>query len=294
MKIRCVVFDFDGTVTQVEEESSTFIDFYQNAMNILLHLRPSAGQSIVKEWEQTEAKVDSHPNLYGWKDKYGRIIGPAYTDSYVKARVIAGDILDRYGRFMGPDDRQDLLELLYQHGYEKAAASARFRPDTEEMLGALVDAHIPVFIVTNSGTSKVRKKFEHASDRLAQLIHQIGLIGDAQKFNVSHSDSPWTGPASVPESLYVEGLTRPLYLRRPSYLAALQTIWEKTGIQPAETLVCADIFELDLSLPAHLGTRIHLVSRIQTSEIDKRAVRKFGGTISDNLRAIADMVPLKG
>src|SRR5690606_32548849 len=83
--------------------------------------------------------------------------------------------------------------------------------------------------------------------------------------------------------LQVEGLARPILLRRGRYFEALRRIWDETDTTPAGTLVCGDIFELDLALPAQLGARIHMLGREATPAYERDAVRAAGGSFSTAL-----------
>jgi hypothetical protein len=60
----------------------------------------------------------------------------------------------------------------------------------------------------------------------------------------------------------VEGVARPVYLRRGSYFEALCA----TQFPLAETLVVGDIWELDLAMPAALGAHVHLIQRASPFE----------------------------
>jgi len=59
-------------------------------------------------------------------------------------------------------------------------------------------------------------------------------------------------------------VNRPLYLRRGAYFEALCALYHAFGDDsfPIEkTLVCGDIWELDLAMPAVLGAQVHLIER---------------------------------
>ena len=75
----------------------------------------------------------------------------------------------------------------------------------------------------------------------------------------------------------LEGLSaRPLYLRRGKYFEVLRAIWEKTGATPSSTLVCGDLYELDLAMPALLGAHVQLVMREDTPEYERNALAALG------------------
>jgi hypothetical protein len=99
----------------------------------------------------------------------------------------------------------------------------------------------------------------------------------------------------VPETAEISGLSRPMHLRRGHYFDALTKIWDETRARPENTLVCGDIFELDLALPARLGARVHLVARPQTPEHERRAARTTpGGSVSQELVGLLERLALPG
>jgi hypothetical protein len=93
---------------------------------------------------------------------------------------------------------------------------------------------------------------------------------------------------ALPEELYVEGLSRPILLRRGRYFDALRRIWDETGARPSGTLVCGDIYELDLAVPALLGAQIHMVGRPSTPDYERAAVASAGGTFSIALSGLLE------
>jgi hypothetical protein len=124
--------------------------------------------------------------------------------------------------------------------------------------------------------------------------------GDARKFVIAEPDrtpkDEWAAHwAAIPESIHVSGLERPVYLRRGHYFDAIRRVLEETGVSPERAIVCGDIWELDLSLPAALGMRTHLVARPGTPEHEKRAVRHApGGSVSAELRGLLEHLDIVG
>ncbi len=90
-------------------------------------------------------------------------------------------------------------------------------------------------------------------------------------------------------------LKRDVLLRRPSYFDVLAGIWGDDATAPGDTLVCGDVWELDLAMPAALGCQAHLVTRsapYATYEHERRAAEAMGarGGVSAGLRAVLDRV----
>ena len=63
----------------------------------------------------------------------------------------------------------------------------------------------------------------------------------------------------LPSSLTVKGLDRPIHLRRTHYHSILSQIQEEYNATWSNTTVLGDIFELDLSLPLSMGSRVGLM-----------------------------------
>ncbi|MGZ3461672.1 MAG: hypothetical protein ACXU86_24540, partial [Archangium sp.] len=94
---------------------------------------------------------------------------------------------------------------------------------------------------------------------------------------------------SLPAAGHAPGLKRPLYLRRPSYMRALSNVWAGDMTKAASTLVCGDIWELDLTLPAVLGCAVHLIERAapyDTCGYERAAASAVGATVSVDLKGL--------
>ncbi len=287
MPIRCVIFDFDGTLTRVDEECVPFVATYRAELARDLEL---TDLELSERWSAAERFVDAAVTQYGWTDREGRIVAPAYADPMIKCRVVTTELLSRMGMYEDGDARLALLDRLFQTSYAAMDPRGIFREEAPEILRAIVGSGLPVFVVTNSNAEKVRFKLQSV---VPSLLPQLTVIGDARKYEVVSGSEPWAGPERVESEQYIDGLARPIYPRRPHYLARLEEIAKVTRCAPHETVVCGDIWELDLLLPAKLGMQVHLVNRPQTAELDKRTVRELlEGTVSDTLRGLTERLGL--
>lgn len=290
MPIRCVIFDFDGTLTQVDEECIPFVQTYKTELARDLEL---TDRELDDRWATAESAVDERVTEFGWTDREGRIVAPAYADPMIKSRVVATELLARLRMYEEDGARLALLDRLFQTSYASMDPHGIFRPEAAEVLTAIAAADLPLFVVTNSNADKVRFKLQSV---VPSLLSKLMVIGDARKYEVV-SDAPgdvaWDGPAKVDGKLAIEGLPRPVYPRRPQYLARLQEIQKVTGCAAHELVVCGDIWELDLLLPGKLGMQVHLVNRPQTAELDQRTVRELlEGTVSDTLHGLTERLGL--
>jgi FMN phosphatase YigB (HAD superfamily) len=265
MAARCIVLDFDGTFTRVDEEAASFVPLYREHLGQLVGQKPDA---FIAQWAAIDSRMDASPSSHGWTDAAGRIVAPAYADPYVKSRAIAGQILDDAHLFMAQKDRVAVLEYLF--GLGRSAVIPVFRPEAAQAIQALAATGARLYVVTNSGTVDVKKKLEA---HLREAAAHLDVRGDSKKFVLRGEAEAWAGPGDIPLSMRLAGLERPVYLHRPHYLAVLERIWAECGAGPQDTLVCGDIFELDLALPAALGASIALITRPNTPSFELDAAR---------------------
>lgn len=287
MSIECIILDFDGTFTEVDAEARPFLEVFRRGLGDLV------GPETIARWDATKDRVLASPDAHGWEHD-GRIVAPAHADPYVLATTIAQILVAQSGR-VAESDRHAAVERLFLASYPHAATV--FRPDARMVVEALVRGGLPIFVVTNSKT-------EHVQAKLAKLapvgLEHLIVRGDARKFAVSAPESvlesPWKERwEGIPETRTVSGLGRPVYTRRGPYFDAIRRICEETGTEPEGLLVCGDIWELDLVVPALLGARVHLVTRSGTPDHEKRAVRgTAGGTSSPNLAGLLAELEITG
>ena len=265
---KCIVLDFDGTFTDVEVEGAPFMQVYRAALADLV------GRDVSADWERALAEIAAEPGRHGWMHG-GHIVAPGNADPYVRCTAVAQVIFDRAGLLKTPETRTAIVQAFYQLAYRHTVTA--FRPDARETLARVAASGIPTYVVTNSSTSVVQGKL----DELAPAgLERIQVIGDAQKFVVAEAagyDARFDG---VPAQRRLPGLERPIYPRRGRYFDALAKIWKETGARPEETLVCGDIFELDLAMPIELGLQVHLVTGAATASYERAALAALGARAS--------------
>jgi len=277
--LRCIVLDFDGTFTRVEEEAAPFERAYREALTDLLR------EDITPLWAEEVAHVNGRPHEFGWKVD-DRIVAPC-ADPYILATAVAHRLFDRLGMLKKTGFRFEVLQALYRDAYRHSATA--FRPEAKEALEGLLDLGLPVYVVTNSNTDVVEKKVRKLAPR---GVERVVVRGDARKFIVEEPQTADARFAGVPAERTLPGLQgRPVYLRRGHYYDVLRRAWNDTGATPEQTLVCGDIYELDLALPEALGCHLHLVERDNSLPYEKQAVLASGrGAISTDLLAMVERV----
>ncbi|MBL8604218.1 MAG: HAD family hydrolase [Myxococcales bacterium] len=276
MAVRCVVLDFDGTFTDVETESAPFRAYFQSLMADLL------GRDLRAEWEREERRIVERPEVHGWEFD-GRVVAPSTADPYLLTTATVQGIFDAGALLRNPLLRTAISQTLYGLAYERTLTA--FKPDARETLERLVAVGLPVYVVTNSRTDVVSHKLDQLG--LTQRA-RVKVMGEAKKFWVTPSTRPAAQFAMLPE-FEAAPIARPVYLRRGRYYDALAAIWEATNTLPEETLVCGDIYELDLALPAALGCKVALTESKRTLEFERALTRRHNGHV---LGALSELLTL--
>ena len=280
MALSLIILDFDGTFTDVEAEAGPFLAAYRD------ELAEKFGADLAGRWDEVSEEIRRQPEGYGWEFE-GRIVAPSHADPYILAVSTAQRLLSDHGILTDLAERSAFLEALFRSNYPKAASV--FREDAREVVDALLDTGMPVHVVTNSMTEAVERKLEELGPK-----HRSRLVvhGNARKYVIAPAEPTDERFEAVPESLSLEGLERPVLLRRGRYYSVLREIWKSEGATPEETLVCGDIYELDLALPAALDMHVHLVCRPGTPAYERRAVDRLSrGAVSEDLRSVLDRLP---
>lgn len=252
------ILDFDGTMTDAEQEGAPFRQGYLEDVAVLTGL---STDEVMRRAERLEAEVAADPDRHGWIFN-GQIVAPATVDPYLRMMPVARRIFDELGCFMAEAERTRLLDgILYKYNYQKTAVA--FRPGARDALLALRAAE--VYIVTNSHTDAVVNKLRVLdAEGLAWLTERV--YGRARKYVLDDSFT------AVPAELRLPGLDRPVLLRRRAYHEVLDALRQKAGVEWSDVLVVGDIFELDLALPLALGARVALVVNAFTPAYERAYV----------------------
>jgi phosphoglycolate phosphatase-like HAD superfamily hydrolase len=280
MAIRCVVLDFDGTFTDVAAEGAPFVRHFKSHLARMLGQDEAALEDL---WRQEEAAVLAGAHAFGW-DVGGRVVAPATADPYLLSNCVARQLMIRARALEDPAERHEAQQTLYREAYKLTGMA--FKPEAKEVLEALLDTGLPIWVVTNAHTDLVDAKLTKLAPRGRE---RLKVKGDARKYLIEDPQPSDARFAAVPESIRFEGLLpRPVYLRRGKYYEALRDIWSQTGTGPEETLVAGDIYELDLALPAALGAHVQFVARQNALPYELKAMELLGprGGVDLSLRAI--------
>jgi phosphoserine phosphatase len=291
MAIRYVVLDFDGTCTQIEAVHAGFLAGY---LAILEAANGSAPDALKPAWEAAKAEVQAASPNAGWTLFGAPSTAPAAADPYILADE-ASKLLLRAGAI------QQVPADAYTRAY--AANPAPWRPEVPDVLAALVKRGLKVGFISNSERSAIQTRLTDLLNANRKLRGKLVVHGDAAKFKLQEIPLGARGPGATYRAQFekldgavrADGTTRPIYLRRGSYFDALCGLWSDLGAKGyaiAETIVCGDIWDLDLAMPKALGAAVHLVRRAPPFETYPYELAQLASPkdASKDLRGLVDHV----
>lgn len=250
--VKCVVLDFDGTLTKPISEGAIFEGLYR------ARLAAATKPSVLDHWSMANAQVEANP------ERHGLVIGkeiaaPGDADPYVRCFTVTQLLDQQIGLAPSYDALQKVAVACYAAAYgeitDRHWSAAMFRDNAADFLQYWASAQIPVWIVSNADVTQVERRLSVLSGDFPPPV----LLGQAQKHWLGPAPKPDARFDEVPEVQVLAGLARPLKLRRGLYFEALRKIWEATRVSVEQTLVVGDIYEMDLALPATLGAQVHLI-----------------------------------
>ena len=266
MNIDLVICDFDGTLTNLEEEAKLFFEGYKEDLAKDLQIPP---KKLQEQWVLASNLLEKNINGTGWNIN-GNIVAPAHASPFIYALAIAEIILNEEKKFLG-EERQETLQKYFDNNYKKTKTC--FKPETDNFLTE-AQKEFNLYIITNSDPEAVRKKI---SEQLTNHT-DIPIKGNAKK----HVLTPeWL---EVPDYTEKQGFNRPLFLRRQIYWKILQETMKEKSTTPNRTVVIGDSYELDLLLPEHKKMNIILTPNALTPRFEEEAVKNYErGQVAKNL-----------
>ncbi len=272
--IDTLVLDFDGTLTNIEEEAKPYVDGFCQSLGRELKLSQSEVETY---WQEARTKIFQSPEEYGWKLD-GRIVASATSDPIMTCYPITDEILGKLGITLSQQERRALFAKLYLENYSKMGGF--FKEGADDFLSEVWDLFKRrVYVVTNTSTEKVEKKISNLPSDHSRIL----IRGGAKKYEVVDD---WE---AVPKTINVLGLDRPVYLRRQPYWEALDKIAQEQRTDLSRIAVVGDIWELDLALPQYLGAVIGLTPHLTTPQFEKDVVANYKrGFLAENLTEVSD------
>ena len=291
MALRYVVLDFDGTCTQIELVQARFLAGY---LAILEAANGGARDALRPAWEAAIAEVRAASPNAGWTLGGAPSTAPAAADPYILAGEASGLLL-----------RQGAIHQVPHDAFSRAYAAnpAPWRPEVPEVLAALVERGLKVGFISNSERFVIQARLTDLLNADRKLRGEIVVHGDAAKFKLAEIPIGARGPGAAYRAEFekldgavrAEGTTRPIYLRRGSYFDALCGLWHDLGADGyaiTETIVCGDIWDLDLAMPRALGAAVHLVRRAAPFDTYPYELAQLASSAdaSHDLRGLVDHV----
>lgn len=269
MSFRHVILDFDGTCTRVEDVHEAYV------AECIRIFEAEVMPGTAKDLRAALAAVKKASPGAGWTLAVTPA-APAFADPY----VAVGEAV----RLVVKKRHVTKAVPLDMHHRANELAQAPWRDEMIDVLEAFRKKKITITFVSNSKTTKIEHRLDDLLTGRSALRAQIRVLGDAGKFRIRELEDDSVSPAlrkaftALPpaEPALVGG--RPVYLRRGGYMEALAKVWGGKDLA-AETLVCGDIWELDLAMPALLGAHVHLVKRdapYATYPYETRAIAALG------------------
>ena len=277
-----IVLDFDGTLTDADAHAPAF---YEASGRELAHRLEWGDSRLRHEWRRARATVAGLPSTTAWiVDGHG--VCPATADPYLIANSVTQLLLSEHRPGLGSAALTAGVLEVHRAAYQRVPPP--FRPEARSVLEELCAGGYHLRVVTNSDTQAVAGMLDSLSFRGR---HTVIVRGDAGKFSVCGSAATDARFEALPEVVEWQEVGRAIHLRRGRYFDLLRATWDETGTDPGSTLVVGDVFELDLAMPAALGTHVHLVTRAGTLIHEQQLAQKLArGDADARLTAILDRV----
>jgi hypothetical protein len=242
--------DFDGVWTYPEAEGAA----HGAALDAALESALGEGErAVVRDWiARARAALRAEPTRWGWTSA-GRISAHADEDPftehgallhYLESSRASNALAARLAAAIEERDRSlDALGGRAHVGGVRDVEAQRgpgITPAATEAGRALLASGVDVVVVSNSGTEKLKRWFDHA--RLPNSIHPehaagaLRLRGSARKFVLA----PGAGDPLEVGDLSVD-------VARPHYEAVLR--------EERPDAIVGDVFSLDIALPLALKRR---------------------------------------
>src|SRR6185503_5343240 len=95
-------------------EGAPFVEAYR------ADLARRLDRNIDREWLEIESIVRDQPALHGWLFN-GKLVAPGNADPYIRSTTVARMLMDRFGAYPDPHERDQTLSDLYHAAYEHSA-----------------------------------------------------------------------------------------------------------------------------------------------------------------------------
>jgi len=275
-QIKCVVVDFDGTLTDPARERGRFEDLYRAEL-----ARATTPEYVQHHWAEAAQVVDRNPEEHGLEVMGGHVTAPGDADPYVRCFAVT-QVLNRDCQ-LAPSSQSlyGVSAACYAVAYNEMSGSDwsadMFRPELGDFLGALKEAGLPVWLVSNAGGEGIAQRLSCLPEVWRESLQ---MVSDAKKYWIAPPPQPDSLFDSLPSEQVVPGLSRRIQLKRGPYFDALKAVWRRAQVSHRETLVVGDVYDLDLALPLALGSHVHLIENAEQRSRYHPALEEVGARAS--------------
>ena len=261
--IRGAVGDWDNTARNLVPDEEEIIRLYAKVFAPYTNREPNLVRQGLKLRVYPIMRQHTADPQRGWTDQYGRVLIPP-ADILVSIRIAARSLLDEYGLFEDKEEREALLERVYQAAFR--ATPVTFRRGTAEFFLGLKDLGMPATIVSNSGTEHIREQLDHLGEQSGSIdtFRFVGVEGQARKYVLG----PYPPNGQNEMRVTIPGMSYPMETDRPQYEQVLQTFLDKHGLRWDELLVIGDIPQMDLGMPHRKGATVLIVATARTPRVE--------------------------
>lgn len=248
MNKKNLLLDFDGTITNIDEESEDFQRIYPELLFEELKIKES---DYMDEFNQI--KKDLKKNEKKGFILYCQDALPASADPYILTQSSGQELIKKFNFQVG-DETKLLIDLFGKTVSKIQNGKIHYREGkerTQEFLEKVKLKYNSIFI-TNSKKEKVENYLKEMNKN---YLSEIPVIGEAKKLFVDKNfyEVPvFFIPGAFSNANFFK---RKVLLRRKSYYNILKDLSEK-GITEENTSVVGDTYEVDLGLPDYLGYNV--------------------------------------
>lgn len=278
--MKLVLLDYDGTFTDIRDGARAFDATYLSRLSEFLGLK-----DLRQEWQRGKQALQQSSPETAWMIG-GHATAPVACDPYALASEVGERVLAQRTNLQSKI-RSEVLGEIFTLSY--GSCQADFRPDARVVLGVLRN-EATTYFVTNSSTKVVT---EHITKQLfPDGLGKLSVQGDARKFAICGTQPADKQFDSLPDQRQVTGLKRPILIKRGAYFDTLKRLCSAVNARPDEVLVCGDVWELDLALPAELGMNVHMILRDNTYQYELDCIKALGsrGGFSAELMPILERI----
>jgi FMN phosphatase YigB (HAD superfamily) len=280
-----IIFDFDGTCTQIPVIADAYLERYLQGFNdVVTADDASASQKALpfsdQQWHEAQQQVRQHSPIAGWM-LGGSPAAPAAADPYILADESLKYLLRQR------EGTPPVLPSL--HKLASDAHPAPWRPEALSTFSELIARGCRLHFISNSSTATVHMRLEELLGNDNPLSAAITVQSNAAKFQICELAWDAKHPVSAAAAARFAALPavhnllgspyRPIYLRRGAYFEAICREFANSLPDMGSTLFCGDIWEMDLAMPYTLGAAVHLIERaapFPTDDFERNAIASSG------------------